>query len=65
MEYLHNNSKQKAVTAGVTNIEFLLGDSSELLKQIMPKVLDGSVFSWMLTLLVLIVDGMGLNVFHC
>lgn len=41
---LHNISKKKAVEQKVTNVEFLLGDSVELLKEITPKVLEGAVF---------------------
>lgn len=41
---LHNNSKKRAVKQKVTNVEFLMGDSVELLKEITPKVLKGAVF---------------------
>jgi hypothetical protein len=41
---LHEYSKNIAVKEGVTNIEFMLGDSVELLKLICPQVLDGGVF---------------------
>lgn len=41
---LHNESKAKASSKGVKNVSFLLGDSVELLKEIVPKVLDGAVF---------------------
>jgi hypothetical protein len=41
---LHNDSKKRAAKQKVSNIEFLLGDSVELLKEITPKVLEGAVF---------------------
>jgi hypothetical protein len=41
---LHNESKSKAISSNVKNITFLLGDSVELLKNIVPKVLEGAVF---------------------
>jgi len=44
VEKLHFDSIKLAAAQGVTNIEFLLGDSVELLKTITPKVVDGCVF---------------------
>lgn len=41
---LHEHSKNRALSEGVTNIEFMLGDSVELLKIICPQVIDGCVF---------------------
>ena len=38
------SARKKAVEQKVTNVEFLLGDSIELLKEITPKVLEGAVF---------------------
>lgn len=41
---LYEESKKRAEDAGVTNIDFLLGDSIELLENIVPQVTDGAVF---------------------
>jgi len=40
----YEESKKRAEDAGVTNIDFLFGDSIELLEIIAPKVTDGAVF---------------------
>ena len=44
MEELHNYSKNRAKSEGITNIEFMLGDSVDLLKKIVPEVKEGAVF---------------------
>lgn len=43
-EGLHNESKQRAEREGVSNITFLLGDSTKLLSSITEKVKEGAVF---------------------
>jgi hypothetical protein len=43
-EDLYNKSKQKAADKDITNIKFYLGDSTKLLKEIVPKVVDGACF---------------------
>jgi len=40
----YEESKKRAEDAGVTNIEFMFGDSSELLEIIAPQVTEGAVF---------------------
>ena len=41
---LYENSKRRAESEGVTNITFMLGNSIDLLKDIVPQVTDGAVF---------------------
>lgn len=43
-EPLYEESKKRAQTEGATNIQFLLGNSVDLLETIVPNVLDGAVF---------------------
>lgn len=43
-EPLHLETRKRAEDSGVSNITFLLGDSVDLLKEIVPQVLDGAVF---------------------
>jgi hypothetical protein len=43
-EGLHNDALQRVADAGVNNITLLLGDSSTLMREIMPKVAEGAVY---------------------
>jgi len=44
VQNLYEGSKKRALEAGKNNIEFLLGDSVQHLKTIVPKVKEGAVF---------------------